>query len=301
MKELLGIKGKTREEIMEILDRAEEMKQVLLSRGQRFDLKGKRVTSLFYENSTRTKTSFELAARLVGADVNSLDIATSSVNKGESLIDTGQTLDALRSDIIVIRHSVSGAPLFLSKNIKARVVNAGDGSHEHPTQALLDFMTMREIFGDFYGLKVAIIGDIKHSRVARSNLWGLSALGASVTLCGPKTLLPSGLEGMCRVTDDPKEAASGANVVMGLRIQLERQKTGLFPSLKEYNALYGISDELLSYADSGAVVMHPGPVNRGVEITADVLDGDRSVILDQVTNGVAVRMAVLSLIGEDIG
>lgn len=301
MKELLGIKGKTREEIMEILDRAEEMKQVLLSRGQRFDLKGKRVTSLFYENSTRTKTSFELAARLVGADVNSLDIATSSVNKGESLIDTGQTLDALRSDIIVIRHSVSGAPLFLSKNIKARVVNAGDGSHEHPTQALLDFMTMREIFGDFYGLKVAIIGDIKHSRVARSNLWGLSALGASVTLCGPKTLLPSGLEGMCRVTDDPKEAVSGANVVMGLRIQLERQKTGLFPSLKEYNALYGISDELLSYADSGAVVMHPGPVNRGVEITADVLDGDRSVILDQVTNGVAVRMAVLSLIGEDIG
>ena len=300
MKDLLGIKGKTREEIIEILDRADEMKKVLLSRGQRFDLKGKRVTTLFYENSTRTKTSFELAAKLVGADVNSLDIGTSSVNKGESLIDTGQTLDALRSDIIVIRHSISGAPLFLSKNIKARVVNAGDGSHEHPTQALLDFMTMRERFGSFYGLKVTIMGDIKHSRVARSNLFGLIALGAEVTLCGPKTLLPRGLDEFCRVTDDPIEAVTGADVVMGLRIQLERQKGGLFPSLKEYNTLYGISDELLSYAKSDVVVMHPGPVNRGVEITASVLDGDRSLVLPQVTNGVAVRMAVLSLIGEEL-
>ncbi len=300
MKNLTGIKGLAREEIIDILDRAEVMKGVILSRGQRFDLKGKRVTTLFYENSTRTKTSFELAARLVGADVNSLDIATSSVNKGESLIDTGQTLDALRSDIIVIRHSISGAPLFLSKNIKARVVNAGDGSHEHPTQALLDFMTMREVFGDFRGLKVTIMGDVKHSRVVRSNLWGLNALGAEVTLCGPKTLLPTGFEAFCRVTDKPVEAVTDADVVMGLRIQLERQKTGLFPSLKEYNTLYGISDELLTYAKPNAVVMHPGPVNRGVEITAAVLDGEKSVILDQVTNGVAVRMAVLSLIGEEL-
>ena len=253
---------------------------------------------LFYENSTRTRTSFGIAAEAVGARVNILDVSSSSVKKGESLIDTGKTLDALGTDIVVIRHQMSGAPLFLSKNVSAAVVNAGDGANEHPTQALLDFFTMREEFGWISGLKVAIIGDIKHSRVARSDLWGLKTLGAEVTFCGPKTLLPEGFENECRVTTDVKEAVGGADVVMALRIQLERQKQGLFPGLKEYNAGWGVTDELLSYASPHAIVMHPGPVNRGVEISGAVCDGDRSRIETQVTNGVAVRMAVLALAGR---
>ena len=294
MKELLGIKQLSAEEIYEILDLAAEMKKYVLKGERRSLLTGRRVTTLFYENSTRTKTSFELAASLAGASVNSLDISTSSVQKGESLVDTGKTLDALRTDIVVIRHQISGAPLFLSKNIKAAVINAGDGAHEHPTQALLDFFTMRERFGTLRGLKVAIIGDVKHSRVARSNLWGLLKLGAYVTL------LPVGFDSFCRVTDNPREAVAGADVVMGLRIQLERQKQGLFPSLREYNSLWGIDEELLSLAGPDAVVMHPGPVNRGVEIGSGVLDGEKSLVLEQVTNGVAVRMAVLSLIGKEL-
>jgi aspartate carbamoyltransferase len=300
LKELLGIKQLSAEEIYEILDLAAEMKKYVLKGERRSLLTGRRVTTLFYENSTRTKTSFELAASLAGASVNSLDISTSSVQKGESLVDTGKTLDALRTDIVVIRHQISGAPLFLSKNIKAAVINAGDGAHEHPTQALLDFFTMRERFGTLRGLKVAIIGDVKHSRVARSNLWGLLKLGAYVTLCAPKTLLPVGFDSFCRVTDNPREAVAGADVVMGLRIQLERQKQGLFPSLREYNSLWGIDEELLSLAGPDAVVMHPGPVNRGVEIGSGVLDGEKSLVLEQVTNGVAVRMAVLSLIGKEL-
>lgn len=300
MKDLLGIKQLTEAEITRILDLAFDMKKVILSGGKRDYLKGKLVTSLFYENSTRTKTSFECAAKLVGADVNALEISTSSVNKGESLVDTGLTLDALGTDIVVIRHSISGAPLFLSRSIKAAVVNAGDGAHEHPTQALLDFMTMREKFGRIRGLKVAIIGDIKHSRVAKSNLWGLKTLGADVTFCAPETLMPEGFVGLCRVTSDPIEAVKDADVVMGLRIQLERQKAGLFPSLREYHKYWGITDELLSYASPHAIVMHPGPVNRGVEIAGNVVDGDRSEILNQVTNGVAVRMSVLSLIGGNL-
>jgi len=284
--------------IHDVLDLASEMKKSWLSGKRRDDLSGKQVTTVFYENSTRTKTSFTLAAEAVGARVNSLDVSSSSVQKGESLIDTGKTLDALGSDIVVIRHRASGAPLFLSKNIKAAVVNAGDGANEHPTQALLDFFTMREEFGWISGLKVAIIGDIKHSRVARSDLWGLKTLGAEVTFCGPKTLLPEGFEHECRVTTDPKAAVKDADVVMALRIQLERQKQGLFPSLREYNAGWGVTDELLSYASPHAIVMHPGPVNRGVEISGAVADGDRSRINTQVTNGVAVRMAVLTLVGR---
>lgn len=300
MKELLGIRELTGEEIIEILDLADEMKKrYIFGQEKCRDLEGKTVTTLFYENSTRTKTSFELAATLTGARVNSLDVATSSVQKGESLIDTGLTLDALQSDVVVIRHQASGAPLFLSKNIAAAVVNAGDGMREHPTQALLDFMTMREHFGDFKGLKVTIMGDVKHSRVARSNLWGLKKLGAEVTFCGPKTLLPAELSEHCRMTTNPEVAVAGADVVMGLRIQLERQQQGLFPSLREYNRKWGINNELLKKAADHAIVMHPGPVNRGVEINADVCDGKQSVINDQVTNGLAVRMAVLSLIAKE--
>lgn len=301
MKELLGIKQLSANEIYEILDFAEDMKKLILKREKCSFLRGKRVTTLFYENSTRTRTSFELAAENVGAYVNSLDVSTSSVQKGESLIDTGKTLDALSSDIVVIRHSKSGAPLFLSKNISAAVVNAGDGANEHPTQALLDFFTMRERFGRIEGLKVAIIGDVKHSRVARSNLWGLKTLGAEVAFCGPKTLLPADMGSLCTVTTDPVAAVYDADVVMGLRIQLERQKQGMFPSLKEYNAMWGISEKLLSYAKPDAIVLHPGPVNRGVEINSDVLGGEKSLVNTQVTNGLAVRMAVLSLIGKELG
>lgn len=298
MKHLLGIRQMSANAIHDVLDLAAEMKESWLGGKRRDDLAGKQVTMLFYENSTRTRTSFGIAAEAVGARVNMLDVSSSSVKKGESLIDTGKTLDALGTDIVVIRHQMSGAPLFLSKNVSAAVVNAGDGANEHPTQALLDFFTMREEFGWISGLKVAIIGDIKHSRVARSDLWGLKTLGAEVTFCGPKTLLPEGFENECRVTTDVKEAVGGADVVMALRIQLERQKQGLFPGLKEYNAGWGVTDELLSYASPHAIVMHPGPVNRGVEISGAVCDGDRSRIETQVTNGVAVRMAVLALAGR---
>lgn len=298
LNELLGLRQLSAEEITAILDLADECRRIL-DRGETTSaLRGRRVTTLFYENSTRTRTSFELAARLTGADVYDLDVATSSVRKGESLTDTGRTLDALKNDIVVIRHPASGAPAYLAKKCRASIINAGDGANEHPTQALLDFLTMRRAFGAIKGLKVAIVGDIRHSRVARSNLFGLRTLGAEVTLCGPATLLPAEFSSLCRVTSDPIEAVRGANVVMGLRIQLERQKQGLFPSLREYNNIYGIGEKLLSYADPGAVVMHPGPVNRGVEINSDVLESERSLINEQVTNGLAVRMSVLSLIGR---
>lgn len=300
MKELLGIKQLGAEDINGILDLAFEMKQkVIIGKEKCRDLEGKTVTTLFYENSTRTKTSFEMAATLTGATVNSLDVGTSSVQKGESLIDTGKTLDALCTDIIVIRSSQSGAPLFLSKNVNASVVNAGDGLHEHPTQALLDAMTIKERFGTIKGLRVAILGDVKHSRVARSNLWLLKKLGAEVVMCGPKTLLPSELSAHCTMTTNPLVAVSGADVVMGLRIQLERQQQGLFPSLREYNKFWGINDNLLTHAADHAIVMHPGPVNRGVEINGNTCDGEKSVINAQVTNGLAVRMAVLSLIAKE--
>lgn len=298
MKQLLDIRSLSAEEISTIIERAFEMKKLVLA-GERCSLlKGKTVTALFYENSTRTKTSFERAAQLVGADTNSLNIATSSVQKGESLVDTGRTLDALGTDIVVIRHQASGAPLFLSKSIKASVVNAGDGTHAHPTQALLDLMTMIEHFGDVRGLKVTIMGDIVHSRVARSNLWCLKKMGAEVTMCAPLTLLPTELSAYCKMTTSPDEAVRDADVVMGLRMQLERQNSGPFPSLKEYNRLYGITSALLEKAKPTTVVMHPGPVNRGVEISGEVMDSDRSLIETQVTNGLAVRMSVLSLVGE---
>ena len=227
----------------------------------------------------------------------SISVATSSVQKGESLIDTGKTLDALRTDAIVIRHSMAGAPDLLAANVKASVINAGDGMNEHPTQSLLDLFTMREKFGTIKGLKVVLVGDVKHSRVARSNIWALSKLGAEAVVVAPYTLLPRGVEELgCEVSTDIEEAMIGANVVMGLRIQRERQKAGLFPSLAEYNAEFGITADRLYGICENALVMHPGPVNRGVELSGDVADSPNSAINEQVTNGVAVRMAVMDML-----
>ena len=297
-KDLLGLKDLTAEELEEILSRAAEMRKLLEKNVRKTDyLQGKSVVTLFYENSTRTRNSFETAAKIVGAATASVSAQSSSVTKGETLIDTGRNLDALLTDVIVIRHSMSGAPHLLSKNVKASVINAGDGTNEHPTQALLDIFTMKNAFNSLKGLKVVIAGDIKYSRVARSNIWGLNKLGADVTVVAPKTLLPQEIESMgCKVSCDMDKAIDGANVIMGLRLQLERQQSGLFPSISEYHKYFGINENRLRAADSNALVMHPGPVNRGVEMTSGVIDGDNSVILEQVTNGVAVRMAVLDML-----
>ncbi len=298
-KDILGLKDMSKEEILTVLETAREMKLRIddgsLRKGE---LKGKSMVTLFYENSTRTKTSFALAGKYLGATVQDLGVATSSVKKGESLIDTGKTLDQMGIDIMVMRNSLTGAPHVLAKNVEAHVVNAGDGSNEHPTQALLDLYTILDYKKHFEGLKVAIIGDISHSRVARSNVFGLTKLGADVTLAGPSTLLGgSGLLGV-KTTADVKEAITGADVVMGLRIQFERQKTTAFPGLNEYRELFGVDKELLKYAKDDVLVMHPGPVNRGIELSTEVIDGKHSVINVQVKNGVAVRMAILKLLIE---
>lgn len=297
-KDLLGIKELSKEDIIEILDVANEMKKIVVSGNKKTsELSGKSILMLFYENSTRTRMSFELASKYLGANSANIAVSASSVAKGETLVDTGRNLDAMGTDAIVIRHAMSGAPHLLAKNIHASVINAGDGMNEHPTQALLDFMTMREKKGSIEGLKVALIGDIYHSRVARSNIWGLLKLGAEVRIAGPSTLLPPYIEKTgVFVTNDVAEAVNGADVVMGLRIQLERQKSGLFPSVAEYSRVFGISEKVLKYAKEDALLMHPGPVNRGVELPTAVVDGSRSVIIEQVTNGVAVRMALLKLL-----
>ncbi len=296
-KDLLGLKDMTAEEITGILDHAESMKDAFVSGRQLSSLAGRCVTTLFYENSTRTKNSFETAARMLGARTMSVSAATSSVQKGESLIDTGRTLDALRTDAIAIRHSMAGAPHLLAANVKACVINAGDGMNEHPTQSLLDLYTMREKFGTIKGLRVVLVGDVRHSRVARSNLWALSKLGAETVVVGPCTLIPKGIEDLgCEVSYDIEDALIGANVVMGLRIQRERQKAGLFPSIAEYNAEFGITEERLYGICENALVMHPGPVNRGVELSGEVADCGNSAINEQVTNGVAVRMAVMDIL-----
>jgi aspartate carbamoyltransferase catalytic subunit len=235
----------------------------------------------------------------MGAVLSSISVAQSSVQKGETLIDTGKTLDALSTDVIIMRHNISGAPHFLAKNVKASVINGGDGMNEHPTQALLDIFTVIEEKGSMKGLKVAIIGDIKHSRVARSNLWGMGKLGAEITLCAPDTLLPRGIESAVKnlkIEKNADKAVGGADVVMGLRLQLERMKAGLIPSVNEYNELYGLSEKRLKAADKKVMILHPGPINRGVEINGDVADAKNSFIERQVTNGVAVRMAVLFLL-----
>ncbi len=298
--DLLGLKELEAEEILHILDTAEEMKKILKSPVKKTDyLAGKTTVNLFYENSTRTRTSFELAAKYMGASSANITASGSSVQKGESLVDTVRTLDAMAADILVIRHSMSGAPHFIAPMVNASVINAGDGMNEHPTQALLDMLTIREKKGGFKGLKVAIIGDVYHSRVVRSDIYGLTKLGAQVSVGGPATLMPYGMEKLgAQVFNTVHEAIVDADVVMALRIQLERQKSGLFPTINEYNRFFGIDDTRLKFAKPDALVMHPGPVNRGVELNSSVADSAQSVINEQVTNGVAVRMAVMRLLTE---
>ncbi|MDR1070268.1 MAG: aspartate carbamoyltransferase catalytic subunit [Gracilibacteraceae bacterium] len=297
-KDLLDIETLTACEMRLILDTAVSMKEVLTRPVKKLPtLRGKAVTMLFYEPSTRTRVSFETAAKILGADTASLAVAQSSVSKGESLLDTAKTLVAMNADLVVVRHASSGAPHFLAQNLPIGVINAGDGQHAHPTQALLDIYSLREKWGDVAGRKVLIVGDILHSRVARSNAVGLTKLGAEVVLVGPPTLLPPEMAYLgVRSSYDFDRELAGAHAVMALRLQLERQRSGLFPSLREYNRLYGLTRERLAKAAAGCLVLHPGPVNRGVEIMSDVADCPQSVIETQVTNGVAVRMALIYLL-----
>jgi aspartate carbamoyltransferase catalytic subunit len=295
---LLGIDGMDASEIMLILDTAEAMKEIGARAIKKVPpLRGRTVVNLFFEPSTRTRTSFEVAEKRLSADTLSIATATSSVTKGESLIDTVRNLEAMDPDMIVIRHASSGAPHLLARMCRSSIVNAGDGMHEHPTQALLDAFTIRAHKKRLAGLKVAIIGDLMHSRVLRSNILLLKTVGAEVWVCGPATLIPSGLDRLgVRVTTSIDEAVEGADVVMMLRIQQERMHGHFFPSLREYFSLFGLTRERLRRAKDDAIVMHPGPMNRGVEIDSEVADGPGSVILEQVSNGVAVRMAVLYLL-----
>ncbi len=260
-------------------------------------LRGKTIVNLFFEPSTRTRLSFELAAKRMSADTFNISASTSSATKGETLVDTAKNIQAMNPDVIIIRHSSSGAPQLLARHINASVINAGDGAHEHPSQALLDMMTVMEHKGKIEGLKLAIIGDIAHSRVAVSDIIGFTRMGAHVSLAGPGTFMPTDISKLgAEVCGSVQEAVKDADVVMTLRIQLERQNDSLIPSLREYSRFYGVNRQLLELAKEDAIVMHPGPVNRGVELSPDVADGKRSVILDQVTNGVAVRMALLYLV-----
>jgi len=296
-KDLLGIQDLTADEIVCLLDAAQAFKQVSERAVKKVpSLRGKTIVNLFIEPSTRTRTSFELAAKRLSADVINITATASSLVKGETLKDTALNLQALHADMIVIRHSAAGAPHFLARFLKASVINAGDGAHEHPTQALLDAFTIREKKGCIAGLNVTILGDILYSRVARSNIWLLTKLGAHVTLAGPSTLVPRVFEQFgCRVTHDMEEAIRDADVINLLRIQHERQRKTMFPSIGEYASMYGLNRDRFSRTKPDALIMHPGPINRGVEIDSDVADGGRSVILEQVTNGLAVRMAVLFL------
>lgn len=299
-KDLLGLIDVSAEELTEILDVAADMKRHLKDGDKQLPyLRGKTVTILFYENSTRTRTSFELAAKYLGATVVNISASSSSVAKGETLVDTGKTLDAQLNDFLVMRHPMGGAPYLLAKTVKAGVLNGGDGMNEHPTQALLDMLTMREHFGSLQGLKVAILGDIKHSRVAKSNLFGLRTMGAEVYMYAPETLIPKGIDKLgAKLCKTREEALENADVVMGLRIQLERQQAGNFPSLNEYAEFYGVNGRQLALAKPNAIVMHPGPVNRGVELTGKVIDHEKSRIEEQVFSGIAVRMAVLKLLND---
>jgi aspartate carbamoyltransferase catalytic subunit len=296
---LLGLDGVSQEDITHILDTADSFHEVLEREIPVVPtLRGKTIVNLFYEGSTRTRISFELAEKRLSASPVNFSVSTSSVSKGETLRDTIRNIEAMKIDMVVVRHSAAGVPFFLTQCTKAVIVNAGDGLHEHPTQALLDMMTIRRKFGRLAGLKVAIIGDIFHSRVARSNAWGMRTMGMNVVLCGPPTLLPQHPESLgVPVTDNLEEALSGADVVMLLRLQLERQSSGTFPSIREYRERYGLDLEKLSGLSKNVLIMHPGPINRGIELASNVADGPHSVILEQVTNGVAVRMAVLYLLG----
>ncbi|HEX9165980.1 MAG TPA: aspartate carbamoyltransferase catalytic subunit [Gemmatimonadales bacterium] len=297
-KDLVGLEPLSAEQIRLILDTAEPFKEVSERPIKKVPaLRGKTIVNLFFEASTRTRISFEFAEKRLSADTVNVAASGSSVSKGETLVDTARNLEAMRIDMVVIRHQSSGAAQFLGNRIRSNVINAGDGKHEHPTQGLLDLLTLRDRFGRIEGLKVAICGDVLHSRVARSNIWGLLKLGAEVAVCGPPTLLPRGIRDLgVTVFHRIEEAIQWADALNVLRLQLERMQAGFIPSLREYNRVFGVTGERLSRAPKDLVILHPGPMNRGVEIDSDVADGEHSVILPQVTNGVAVRMAVLYLL-----
>jgi aspartate carbamoyltransferase catalytic subunit len=302
-KDLLGIRDLSEGEIIHLLDTAETFRDISRREVKKVPtLRGRTVINLFFEPSTRTRTSFEIAAKRLSADAVNISVSTSSVSKGETLLDTARNLEAMAPDCIVIRHSMAGAPHHLAKMCKAPIINAGDGAHEHPTQALLDALTIREHKKRIAGLKVAIIGDILHSRVARSNIYLLTRLGATVSVAGPGTLVPPDFAGVVehglRLERGIEDAVTGADVVIILRIQRERQDAAFFPSMREYAIHYGLRPEHLKLAAPDAIVMHPGPMNRGIEISSEIADGSSSLILDQVTNGLAVRMAVLFLLAR---
>lgn len=297
-KDLIGLAELSGEQITTILDVAEPLREISERAIKKVPtLRGMTVVNLFFEPSTRTRISFEFAEKRMSADTVNVAISNSSVSKGETLVDTARNLEAMRIDMVVVRHGSSGAARFLAERIKSNVINAGDGTHEHPTQGLLDLLTLRQRFGSLQGRRICIVGDVLHSRVARSNIWGLKALGAEVAVCGPRSLLPNAIHEMGVTVFDRVEAAiEWAEALNILRLQLERMQAGYIPSLREYNRVFGVTRARLEAAPRDLLILHPGPMNRGVEIDSDVADGPHSVILDQVTNGVAVRMAVLYLL-----
>jgi aspartate carbamoyltransferase catalytic subunit len=297
-KDLIGLAGMSREQITAILDVAEPLKEISERAIKKVPtLRGMTVVNLFFEASTRTRISFEFAEKRMSADTVNVAASASSVSKGETLVDTARNLEAMRIDMVVIRHPGSGAARFLAERIESNVINAGDGMHEHPTQGLLDLLTLRDKLGSLEGKRVCIVGDVLHSRVARSNIWGLKAMGAEVAVCGPRSLLPNAIGEMgVQVFDRVEAAIEWADALNVLRLQLERMQLGYIPSLREYNRVFGVTRARLERAPGDILILHPGPMNRGVEIDSDVADGPHSVILNQVTNGVAVRMAVLYLL-----
>jgi aspartate carbamoyltransferase catalytic subunit len=297
-KDLLGLEQLTAEQINLILDTAVPLKEISERTIKKVPtLRGATIVNLFFEASTRTRISFEFAEKRMSADTVNVAAATSSVSKGETLVDTARNLEAMRIDMVVIRHPASGAAQFLAERIESNVINAGDGTHEHPTQGLLDLLTLRDHFGTLQGKKICLCGDVLHSRVARSNIWGLTKLGAEVAVCGPRSLLPNAINEMgVKVFDRIEAAIEWADALNVLRLQLERMQAGYIPSLREYNRVFGVTRERLDRAPRDVLILHPGPMNRGVEIDSDVADGPHSVILNQVTNGVAIRMAVLYLL-----
>ncbi len=300
MNHLITIADLSKEEILNILESTIPFKDILTRSVKKVPaLRGKTVVNLFFENSTRTKTSFELAAKMLSADVINFSISSSSVSKGETLVDTARTIEAMASDIIVIRHPASGAAEMLSKHVKSGIINAGDGKHAHPTQALLDLFTIKEKKGKIEGLKIGIVGDIKHSRVARSNIWGMTKLGAKVTLIGPSTLIPTQFKEMgVEISHDLDTTIQDLDVIYMLRVQKERMDKNFFPSIREYSNLFGLTQKRFQKGKNNLLIMHPGPMNREIEISSEVADSVNSAINEQVTNGVAVRMAVLHLLSQ---
>ena len=299
IKHLFGLHGVSKNDLRKILDTAKQFRAVLDRPVKKVpSLRGMTVVNLFFENSTRTRTSFELAEKRLSADVVNFTTSNSSVQKGETLVDTLRNIESMKIDIVVVRHKGTGVPKFLAEHSNAIVVNAGDGAHEHPTQALLDMLTIEEKLGTLENKKITIVGDIRHSRVARSNIWGMTTMGASVTLCGPSTLIPRNTDLLGNVTweNNVERAVQDADGIIALRLQKERMDDALLPSMREYRNFFGVTERVLSQAKDSTLIMHPGPINRGVELDSDVADGSHSVILDQVTNGVAVRMSVLFLL-----